>query len=197
MSSAVTMTSTSPETPVSSWSTSTLRSSGRSRGTSSRMSEMISVRVPAIHPATASTVAAASTRPGRAIETASERGPSSPRRPRTRAFARESTAGGRGRRPRSPAPGPAPSRSAGHREDREPGGQREGEGDDDPGDQQDPEGAHHRDRREQQDQEAGARSRGTRSRSPGRRARRPRRRPARATSRRARASWKRACSWIA
>ena len=72
---------------------------------------MISVRVPAIHPATASTVAAAMTLPGRAIERASERGPSSPRRPRTRAFARESTAGGPGSRPRNPAPGSAPARS--------------------------------------------------------------------------------------
>ncbi len=100
MSSAVTVTSTWPETPVSSCRMSTLRSSGSSRGTSSRKSEMISVRVPATQPATARIVAAAITLPGLAIDTASERGPIFASRSRSHVRPREIAAGGFGSRSR-------------------------------------------------------------------------------------------------
>ena len=130
MSSAVTVTSTWPETPVSSCSASTFWSSGRSRGTSSRKSEMISVRVPAIQPATASTVAAAITRPGIAIESASERGPSARQAAAQRgAVPRDRAAGGPGRRVAEPGARDRALALAGHRQHGQPGGQRERERD--------------------------------------------------------------------
>ncbi len=70
-----TITSTSPETPVTSWSSSTDSSAGRSAGTSSRTSETTSVWVPTPQPSTASAAAVASTRPGAAIAIASAERP--------------------------------------------------------------------------------------------------------------------------
>ena len=73
-----TTTLTSPRMPVSSCSSFASASAGRLAGARSWTSEMTSVRVPATQPHTASTIAAASTLPGRVIETASERSPIAP-----------------------------------------------------------------------------------------------------------------------
>ena len=138
--------------------------------------------------------------PGAATDIASARRPIA-REPRPtaalarRATAREPPRGRRGRRrpaPRRRATPPGAARAA-----REPGGEREHEGDRDPGDQQEPEAADHRDRREQQDEEAGRRRQRGGARSPGR----PR--AAASTAARggeepaSRASTKRAWNWIA
>ena len=73
MSSARTVTSISPETPVSFWSVSTSRSAWRSCGTSSWTSEVTAVCVSSASPTTATAIPMASTRRGRDSEKPSVR----------------------------------------------------------------------------------------------------------------------------
>jgi hypothetical protein len=76
------VTSISPETPVASWRTFTSSSAWRSRGTSSRTSEITSVCVSAAHPSTATASPIIRTRRGRTSAT------STPRRPHAASLSR-------------------------------------------------------------------------------------------------------------
>ena len=154
--------------PVACSSSSTFWSAGRSRGTSSRMSEITGIRVPTPQPMIATRAATASTLPGAAIEKARARPPTArPREPRAAPAARRGApARPTAARPRAvrAAVDSAPCRVragpavGGGRlqqgEAREAHRERQREGDHEPEHEEEREAANHRDRREHQHGEA-------------------------------------------
>ena len=152
MSSARTVTSISPETPVSFWSTFTSRSAWRSCGTSSRTSDATSLCVSSARPTTATASPIASTRRGldRARPSARhERSASHSPAACTRGWLAKRRQARRARR-RGGIGRPAEARQR-----REARAQRAAERQHDSEHEQQPEAAHHRHRREQQHEEAG------------------------------------------